>query len=85
MSAVIFAKATRVAICEEGGWVDVHGPTYYGALGWLQATWDQYRAPGFPARMDEATPQQQAWAMAHFVGSAMKGWWPDQGSCTGGY
>jgi len=34
--------------------------------------------------MADATPQQQAWAMAHFVGAVLH-FWPDQVGCTGGY
>ena len=86
VSAAIMAKATNVAVCEEGGWInDVDGPTYYGSLGWLAVTWAQYRAPSFPASAYLATPAQQAWAMAHFVGAKLHGWWPDQVGCTGGY
>ncbi len=81
----LLAKASRVAQCEEGGWHNANGPTYFGALGWLWATWQAYRAPSFPISMADATPAQQTWAMAHFVGAAMGGWWPDQGDCTGGY
>jgi hypothetical protein len=35
--------------------------------------------------MADATPFQQAWAEAHFIGSVFHGWWPDQVGCTGGY
>ena len=85
VSASIMAKVERVHLCEErsGGW-HVNGPTYFGGLGWLAATWAQFRAPTFPVSMADATPQQQAWAMAHFVGSVLH-FWPDQVGCTGGY
>jgi hypothetical protein len=82
----IFQMATRVAVCEEGGWSradDAHGSKYYGNLGWLDATWQRYKMPGFPPRADEATPQQQARAMLHFVTVAEHGWWPDQYGCHG--
>ena len=85
VSPYILAKASNVATCEEGGWNNVDGPLYFGALGWLEATWAQFRAPSFPGSMYDATPAQQAWAMAHFVGADMGGWWPDQTGCTGGY
>jgi hypothetical protein len=71
---------TRVAVCEEGGWRNAHGPTYYGALGWLDATWLTFKAPWMPRHMDEATPQEQVWAALqftkryHFV--------PDQHGCA---
>lgn len=84
VSAQLLAKASRVAQCEEGGWHNVDGPTYFGALGWLWATWQAYRAPSFPVNMAYATPAQQTWAMAHFVGAALH-YWPDQNGCTGGY
>ncbi len=85
VSPQIFQMATKVAICEEGGWSassNQHGPTYFGNLGWLDATWQMFKRPGFPARMDEATPTQQAIAMARFAG---RYYWPDQNGCTGGY
>lgn len=84
--ASIMRKVDRVHVCEEGqaGW-HVDGPIYFGGLGWLAATWQRYRAPSFPASMADATPEQQAWAMAHLVGSLFHGWWPDQAGCTGGY
>ena len=88
VSTQILGKATNVAICEEGGWSassDQNGPRYFGNLGWLWVTWQQFRAPNFPVSMHDATPRQQAWAMAHFVGSVFHGWWPDQGHCTGPY
>ena len=73
----------KVHICEESaaGW-HVHGPEYFGGLGWLNATWLQFRRGDFPLRMDQATPQEQAWAMARF---AAKYGWPDQFGCSGGY
>jgi len=81
--------AEKVHFCEENvpnGW-HIHGPLYYGGLGWLAATWDKYRLPGFPVRADLATPLQQARAMARFI--AVTGMpWPDQlpgPQCTGGY
>ena len=86
VSLTTMMKVIRVHDCEErdAGW-HVHGPKYFGGLGWLNATWKQWRAPSFPIRMDLATPVQQAWAMAHFVASVEHGWWPDQDGCTGGY
>lgn len=82
----VLMKATRVAICEEGGWShSVDGPTYFGSLGWLWSTWQQFRYHNFPKNMYYATPAQQSWAMAHFVNTELHGWWPDQKGCTGGY
>jgi hypothetical protein len=80
----VMTKTIRVHNCEEPTWT-VHGNKYRGGLGWLDATWLSYRSPHFPRYMDQATPMQQAWAMAHFVAIAEHGWWPDQVGCTGGY
>lgn len=80
-------ETERVHVCEESdaGWA-VDGPRYYGGLGWLQATWDTYRLPGFPASANLATPQQQARAMVRFVEVGNGGVWPDQDGCwKGGY
>ena len=86
VSSAILSKASRVATCEEGGWShSVNGPTYFGSLGWLWSTWQRWRAPSFPVNMFYASPQQQSWAMAHFVKHELGGWWPDQFGCTGGY
>ena len=74
---------TRVAICEEGGWHNAHGPTYFGSLGWLQATWNMFRRHDFPARMDLATVVEQVWAAERFAGYYHL--MPDQHGCTGGY
>lgn len=78
----IYAKVLRVHNCEEPTWT-VKGSKYRGGLGWLDATWQAYKLPGFPAHADEATPQQQARAMLRFVHVAEHGWWPDQVSCHG--
>lgn len=86
VSAVIMQRTARVQACEEGHWGwHVNGSKYQGGLGWLHATWLAYRSPHFPLNMADATPQQQAWAMAHFVAHVLHGWWPDQTGCTGGY
>jgi hypothetical protein len=83
-------KAEKVHFCEENvpnGW-HVDGPVYFGGLGWLAATWDRYKLPGFPATAAQATPLEQARAMARFVAIVERGWWPDQlngDQCTGGY
>lgn len=91
VSDEILIKTIYVHNCEERGfgWHVGHGKTnyqYYGGIGWLDATWLKYKAPSFPRSMSDATPQQQAWAMAHFVGAQLGGRWPDaNGVCTGGY
>ena len=83
ITAAARERWTRVAICEEGGWRNAHGPTYFGSLGWLQSTWDAFRGPGFPARADEASITQQIWAAQRFAGYYHLV--PDQHGCTGGY
>lgn len=84
VNRLIMAETERVHACEEGsyGW-HVNGPTYFGGLGWLWATWQTFRRHDFPVSMADATPQQQAWAMARF---AFQYGWPDQNGCwAGGY
>ena len=92
VSAAIMAKVYKVHQCEETGNWHVNGPTYFGGLGWrvengVQSLWLEFRAKSFPLSMADATPQQQAWAMAHFVGQTLH-YWPHQGyplSCGLGY
>ena len=76
---------TNVNICEESGNWHVDGPTYFGGLGWLWATWQDWRQPSDPLNMALASPEEQARAMARFVGHVMGGWWPDAHGCSGGY
>ena len=83
VSAQIMAKTTRVHNCEEPVW-NVRGSIYAGGLGWRLALWPEFKAPSFPRSMADATPEQQAWAMAHFVAKTLH-YWPDQHGCTGGY
>ncbi len=87
VSALVMSLASNVNHCEESGNWHVDGPTYFGGLGWLWATWQDWRQPTDPVNMAQATPPEQARAMARFVGHVLGGWWPDQplGNCTGGY
>jgi hypothetical protein len=92
VSAYIMQKVERVHICEERGYGwHVDGPVYFGGLGWkvnkygVQQLWLNFKPPRAPQSMADATPFQQAWAEAHFIGSVFHGWWPDQVGCTGGY
>jgi hypothetical protein len=81
VSSALMAQATHVAVCEEGGWHNAHGPTYFGSLGWLDATWQTFRLTWMPARMDDAPPVEQAWALGRF---ATRYGMPDlNGSCQG--
>jgi hypothetical protein len=79
----IMQMTMKVHVCEESaaGW-HVHGPTYFGGLGWLDATWLEFRLPGFPIRADLASPAQQARAMSRF---ASRYGWPDQNGLCEGY
>jgi hypothetical protein len=80
----IMQKAIRVNQCEEGGNWHVRGSIYAGGLGWTLSLWPRFKAKPFPASMADASPEQQAWAMAHFVGAVLH-YWPDQWGCTGPY
>ena len=77
VSPLVMQKTIKVMHCETGNW-RTNGPKYYGGLGWLDATWLKYRLPGFPRYASQATPEQQARAMLHFVTVALHGWWPHQ-------
>lgn len=86
VSRANWIRVVRVHHCEGVAW-DSRGPIYSGGLGWLSATWHQYKAPWMPATMDLATPQEQAWAMVRFVATTLH-YWPDQqwpARCSGGY
>jgi hypothetical protein len=77
-------QVAQVNMCEEGGNWHVNGPTYFGGLGWLDATWAEFRKPAWPSDMADAPPLMQANAMFRFVWHYGIGM-PDQGGCTGGY
>ena len=86
VSPVIMQRTVKVMKCEGGNW-HANGSLYQGGLGWLHSTWLRFKAPTFPDNMAQATPQQQAWAMAHFVGAVLH-YWPHQDypfQCGGGY
>jgi hypothetical protein len=82
--AWMVAVASRVSVCEEGLDWSFSGPVYSGGLGFLWATWDQFKTRSDPANMANATPLQQAralFALVDYYGIAM----PDQHGCSGGY
>jgi hypothetical protein len=80
VSPANMAKVLKVHHCEETSW-NVNGSEYQGGLGWLHATWLEFRLPSFPMSAAQATIQQQAFAMVRF---AAKYGWPDQeGNCYG--
>ena len=73
-------KVLRVHVCEEPSW-HVNGAEYQGGLGWLHATWLEFRSPGDPWNMATASVTQQAQAMIRF---AAEYGWPDlNGTCRG--
>jgi len=73
--------ARNVAICEEGGWRNAHGPLYYGALGFTPENWQQFRYRTFPRRADLANKYQQTYALVHLINHYGISW-PDQdGAC----
>lgn len=86
VTPLVMRLTMNVQRCEEGHWGwHINGSKYQGGLGWLHATWLNWRRADFPMNMALATPQQQAWAMLRFVNGLLHGWWPDNPSCTGGY
>jgi hypothetical protein len=80
---------THVDWCEEQGNWYVEGPTYYGGLGWLQATWNMFKTPSDPPYMSEATPVEQIEAGVAFAvryyGYADGNPEPSLSSCGSGY
>lgn len=79
VSHATMVKVERVHHCEEPSW-HVNGSEYQGGLGWLHATWLEFRSPGDPWNMALASVEEQATAMVRF---AAKYGWPDQdGNCS---
>lgn len=84
----VFQMVMKIHLCEAKalGW-HVNGPKYFGGLGWLYSTWLTYRSAWMPTNMADATPQEQALAMVHFVNRTLH-YWPHQGYpayCGPGY
>ena len=84
MTPALMVRGERVNVCEEGGNWHVDGSVYQGGLGWLHATWLEFRLPGMPLWADDATPRAQVRAMYRFIAHYHIAW-PDQHGCTGGY
>ena len=80
----IWQATLKVHHCEEPAW-NIRGPVYSGGLGWRNDLWERFRAPWMPSSMADATPLEQAWALAHFISKDNGGYWPDQFSCSGSY
>jgi hypothetical protein len=80
----MFAAASRVAACEEGGNWHFSGPVFDGGIGWTIANWRQFRRPDWPLWMHDAPPRMQANALfrfAHHYGIGL----PDQDGVCRGY
>ena len=81
VSRALMAQTRWVNNCEESGRWHIDGPSYFGGLGWLWATWQQFRLPWFPRNMADATPVEQAFALSRF---ARRYGMPDlDGTCHG--
>jgi hypothetical protein len=76
------AKVLVVHNCEEPGNWHENGSKYQGGLGWLHATWLEFKVPSDPLNMAAASIEEQARAMVRF---ATKYGWPTDspGHCIG--
>lgn len=72
-------EVLHVHVCEADPWNDP-GPEYKGGLGWLNATWLDFKLPWMPSTMNLATIREQVIAMIRF--SKVYGM-PDLGGCHG--
>ena len=82
VSKALMNQARWVNHCEENGYGwHVNGSEYQGGLGWLNATWLQFKTPAMPVNMADASPLEQAFALSRF---AAKYGMPDlDGKCAG--
>ena len=82
MTPKLMADVLIVHQCEEAGNWHVHGPTYWGGLGWSTGLFAQVRSEmgpayrGMPLRGDLASPYAQGREMLFFVRHEMHGRWP---------
>lgn len=68
VSKALMNQARWVNHCEENGYGwHVNGSEYQGGLGWLHATWLQFKTPGMPVNMADASPLEQAFALSRFA------------------
>ncbi|AYP70016.1 tail length tape measure protein [Mycobacterium phage CRB2] len=63
-----FDALMKLEAGSSGGWQANTGNGYFGGLQFDQGTWDQYKLPGFPARADQATREQQIQAAMNALG-----------------
>jgi hypothetical protein len=68
---------TRVADCEEGGWIGSAGPNYPDSLGIKAAAWYAYGGGS-----DLSPAAQIAVAQRLLAANGDAGWVPDQGGCA---
>ena len=68
-----------------GGWKANTGNGYYGGLQFDQATWNQYKLPGFPERADLASKEQQIAAAENALksGRTPQSLWPNTHAALG--
>ena len=76
-SAAVFAEWTRVAVCEEGGWIGYAGPAYPDSLGISAQNWAVYGGGASLAPWAQIAVAQRLLAAA-----GMAGWVPDQTGCA---
>lgn len=80
----VVTVGARVSLCEEGLRWHYVGSVYDGGLGFLLATWQQFKRPADPYWMHDASPYEQSralFALVSHYGIEM----PDQSGCSGGY
>jgi len=86
VSPRIMAMTWKVHECEfPANWRG--DSTYPDGIGMTLANWLQFRAPSFPSNPQNASPREQAWVLAHFLGHYRMAW-PHQGYpayCGPGY
>ena len=76
LSPVVIAEWTRVAVCEEGGWIGASGSAYPDSLGITAANWASFGGGSL------APLAQIAVAQRLLASVGLAGWVPDQGGCA---
>ena len=75
-AAALLAEWTRVAVCEEGGWIGASGSAYPDSLGITAANWARFGGGSL------APLAQIAVAQRLLASVGLAGWVPDQGGCA---
>ena len=73
----VYAAWTRVAVCEEGGWIGYAGPAYPDSLGISAQNWAVYSGGS-----DLSPANQIRVGQAIEAAAGMAGYVPDQSGCT---